>query len=150
PTGMNEQYDKRDDLDDDAPIVAVDFTPIGAERRGFVLQLSPARIAVGGALLLFASAGWFVLSARSVFFDVRPAGGTVSVSGGLAVQVGPRYLVRTGDIAVSVSAPGYYNFNSTLTVGSEQAQTFAIELQPLPGFLTLQTSPSDGVEVSID
>jgi formylglycine-generating enzyme required for sulfatase activity len=147
---MSEQYDKRDSFDDEAPIVAVDFTPIDAERRSFALQLSPARIAVGAALLLFAGAGWFVLSARSVFFDLRPAGGDISVSGGLAVQVGPRYLVRAGDIAVRVSAPGYQDFNSVLTVGSEQAQTFAIELQPLPGFLALQTNPPDGVEVSID
>ncbi|MGA0807189.1 MAG: PEGA domain-containing protein, partial [Pseudohongiellaceae bacterium] len=99
---------------------------------------------------MFATAGWFVLSARSVFFDVRPPGGAVSVSGGLAVQVGPRYLIRSGDIDVSVSAPGYYDFTTALAVGSEPAQTFAIELQPLPGFLDLDTGALDGAEVSVD
>jgi len=142
--------DNRDDLHDDGTIVAVDFTPLGAQRKRLALELSPARIAVGSALLLFAAAGWFVLSARSVFFDVRPAGGAVSVSGGLAVQVGPRYLIRSGDIDVAVSAPGYYDFSTALTVGSEQAQTFAIELQPLPGFLDLDTGALEGVEVSVD
>ena len=105
---------------------------------------------MGSALLVFATAGWFVLSARSVFFDVRPPGGAVSVSGGLAVQVGPRYLIRSGDIDVSVSAPGYYDFTTALAVGSEPAQTFAIELQPLPGFLDLDTGALDGAEVSVD
>lgn len=143
-------HDTHDDFRDDATIVPVDFTPLGAERRGFSLQLSPARIAVGTALAVFATAGWFVLSARSVFFDVRPPGGTVDVSGGFAVQVGPRYLIREGDIEVAVSAEGYYDFSTALTVGSEQAQTFAIELQPLPGKLELSTAGLDGVEVSVD
>lgn len=144
------QDDKHDNLHDDGPIVAVDFTPLGAQRKRLSLQLSPARIAVGSALLVFATAGWFVLSARSVFFDVRPPGGEVSVSGGFSVQVGPRHLVRSGDIEVAVTAPGYYDFTTALTVGSEQAQTFAIELQPLPGFLDLDTGALDGVEVSVD
>lgn len=151
---MAQQYDKRNNLPDepldDGPIVPVDFTPVGAARQRLLPQLSPARIAVGGALLLFAGAGWFVLSARSVFFDVRPPGGSVSVSGGFALQIGPRYLIREGDIDVTVSAPGYYDFSTALAVGSEQAQTFAIELQPLPGFLALDTTPPDGVEVSVD
>lgn len=144
------QDNKHDDLHDDGPIVAVDFTPLGAQRKRLSLQWSPARIAVGSALLVFATAGWFVLSARSVFFDVNPPGGEVSVSGGFSVQVGPRHLIRTGDIEVAVSAPGYYDFNSALTVSSEQAQTFAIELQPLPGFLDLDTGALDDVEVSVD
>lgn len=144
------QDNNHHELHDDGPIVAVDFTPIGAQRKRLSLQWSPARIAVGSALLVFATAGWFVLSARSVFFDVRPPGGEVSVSGGFSVQVGPRHLIRTGDIEVAVSAPGYYDFSSALSVSSEQAQTFAIELQPLPGFLDLDTGALDGVEVSVD
>ena len=142
--------DNRDDLHDDGPIIAVDFTPLDAQRKRLPLQLSPARVAVGSALLLFTAAGWFVLSARSVFFDVRPPGGEVSVSGGFAVQVGPRHLIRSGDIDVAVAAPGYYDFNTALTVSSEQAQTFAIELQPLPGFLDLDTGALVGAEVSVD
>ena len=144
------QDDKHDNLHDDGAIVAVDFTPLGAQHKRLSLQLSPARVAVGSALLVFATAGWFVLSARSVFFDVRPPGGAVSVSGGFSFQVGPRYLIRSGDIDVAVSSPGYYDFNTPLTVGSEQAQTFAIELQPLPGFLDLDTGALSGVEVSVD
>jgi len=147
---MSQQYDKRNDIHDDGPIVAVDFTPIDAERKRFALQLSPARIAVGTALVVFAAAGGFVLTARSVFFDVRPPGAAVEVSGGFALRIGPRYLIRQGDIEVAVSAPGYYDFTTPLEVGSPQAQTFAIELQPLPGFLALQTDPPEGVEVSVD
>lgn len=137
-------------LDDDAPIEAVDFVPLDREHRGLQLDISFARVALGGALLLFASAGWFVLTARSVYFDVRPLGSVVDVEGGMALQIGPRYLMRQGDINVKVSMEGYEDFSSALTIGEEQAQTFAIELVPLPGTLDIDTGIVSGAEVVVD
>jgi formylglycine-generating enzyme required for sulfatase activity len=99
--------------------------------------------------LLFAGAAWFVLTARSVFFDVRPAQGSVEV-GGMALRVGPRYLMRAGPAEVAVQAEGYYDYASTLTIGDEQAQTFLIELLPLPGFLDLDSGAVTGAEVFVD
>ena len=135
---------------DDAPIIAADFTPIDAKRRGLSLQLSPVRISIGAALLLFMLAGWFVLTARSIFFDVAPLGSEVNVSGGLALQVGPRYLIREGAIDVRINAEGYYEYAGELAVGNQQAQTFTIELLPLPGFLDLDTGAVTGAEIIID
>lgn len=134
----------------DEPIIPIEFTPVDANRRGESWRPSTAQIAVGGALALFAGVAWFVLTARSVFFDVRPLTSTVAVSGPLAVQVGPRYLIRSGAIDVAVQAEGYYDYTGTLTVGDAQAQTFAIELIPLPGFLDLDTGVITGAEVSVD
>jgi formylglycine-generating enzyme required for sulfatase activity len=137
-------------LADDEPIVAVDFTPLGAERKRRGLKLSPVRIAIGAALVVFVAAGWFVLTARSVFFDVTPVTSAVSVAGPLAVRVGPRYLMRSGAADVSIRAEGYYDFDQTLTIGDDQAQTFAIELVPLPGFLDLDTGNVVAAEVFVD
>ena len=134
---------------DDEPIVPIEFTPVAAG-RGEGWRPSRAQIAVGSALLLFTGAAWFVLTAKSVFFDVRPLQSTVDVSGALALQLGPRYLMRAGPVDVVVQAEGYYDFNSTLMVGAEQAQTFAIELIPLPGFLDLDTGTVTGAEVVVD
>jgi len=148
---MSEQHKvPQYDLPDDAPIVPADFTPIDAERRGFRLQLSPVRVAISTALMVFVLAGWFVLTARSVFFDVTPLGSSVSVSGGLATQVGPRYLIRQGMIDVRIVAEGYYEFTQVLEVGQEQAQSFAIELTPLPGYLDLDTGALSDVVVIVD
>lgn len=134
---------------DDEPIVPVDFTPLGAQRRRAGPRFSPVRIAVGVALATAAATSWFVLTAKSVFFDVSPIASDVSVAG-LAVRVGPRYLMRTGAADVSISAPGYYDFSGTLDIGADQAQTFAIELVPLPGFLDIDTGAITGAEVTVD
>jgi formylglycine-generating enzyme required for sulfatase activity len=137
-------------LSDDEPIVPVEFTPIGAERGASGFKLSPAKLAVGSALVVFAGAAWFVLTAKSVFFDVKPLNSAVSVSGLLAIQVGPRYLMRAGAADVSIQAEGYHDYSGTLTIGADQAQTFAIELVPLPGFLDIDTGNVTGAEVFVD
>src|SRR5690606_28898551 len=92
------------DLPDDETIIPADFTPLGREGRGPLLRLSLPKLAVAAALLVFAAAGWFVLTAKSVFFDVRPLDSQVSVAQALALQVGPRYLIPRGDIDVRVEA----------------------------------------------
>ncbi|MGV3590668.1 MAG: PEGA domain-containing protein [Gammaproteobacteria bacterium] len=135
---------------DDEPIVPIDFTPVDPNRRDRGWRPNKAQVAVGGALLLFTGAAWFVLTARSVFFDVRPLGSAVDVEGSMALQVGPRYLIRSGPVDVTVQAEGYYDYTGTLTVGDAQAQTFAIELIPLPGFLDLDTGSVTGAEVFVD
>src|SRR3989338_8258979 len=87
---------------DDEPIIPIEFTPVDANRHGDRWKPSAAQVAVGGALMLFAGVAWFVLTAKSVFFDVRPLTGTVDVSGPFAIEVGPRYLIRSGAVDVTV------------------------------------------------
>ncbi|MES2604154.1 MAG: PEGA domain-containing protein [Pseudomonadota bacterium] len=134
---------------DDEPIVPIDFTPIEAQRKRLRLP-SAVSVAVGGTLLVFAGISWFVITARSVFFEVTPAEGAISVDGGLAFQFGSRFLIREGDIAVRVIAPGYYDLDQTVTVGEAQTQSFALELIPLPGFLDIDTGLVTGAEVVVD
>src|SRR5688572_10440327 len=107
---------------DDETIVPVDFTPLAAEQKRFRLNLSPARLMLGAALLTAATTGWFVLTAKSVFFAVNPlTEHTIDLDGPLAVKIGPRYLMRAGLVAVNIKAEGYYEFTNTLEVGSDQA-----------------------------
>jgi formylglycine-generating enzyme required for sulfatase activity len=147
---MADQRNQAPFLSDDDPIVPIDFTPMGAERKRLRLPLSLAGIAVSGILVVFVGVSWFVLTARSVSFALTPPESEVSVSGALAVEVGPRYLIRQGDMRVQVTAAGYSDFDGTLTVGEPQAQSFAIELTPLPGFLNLDTGAVTGAEVFAD
>ncbi len=138
-------------LSDDETIVAVDFTPLEAEQKRFRLKLSPARIVLGAALLTAVTTGWFVLTAKSVFFAVNPLiAHTIELEGPLAVKIGPRYLLRQGQLAATINAEGYYEYINTLEVGSAQSQTFAIDLVPLPGFLDLDTGAVSGAEVIVD
>jgi formylglycine-generating enzyme required for sulfatase activity len=135
---------------DDAPLEAVDFVPLAPPQQRFGLSFNPARVALGVALAAFIGSGWYIVTARSVFFDVQPLGSTVDVDGGLALQIGPRYLIQQGDIHVTVHAEGYDDYNQALQVGDAQAQTFAIALQPLPGLLSLSTGMVEAAEVLID
>lgn len=132
------------------PIVPIDFTPLDGKARRSRFRLSPARIVLGGVLLLFACAAWFVLTAKSVFIDVAPLGSDVAVHSPMALKIGPRYLMREGEYAVAVRAEGYYPLDTSLTVGEQQAQTFNLELTRLPGFLNLSTGAVEGARVFID
>ena len=138
-------------LPDDETIVPVDFTPLEAQRKSFTLNLSPARLVMGAALLMAVTTGWFVLTAKSVFFAIDPViEHTITLDGPLAIKIGPRYLMRPGQVAVNINAEGYYQFSGAFEVGADQAQTFAVELMPLPGFLDLDTGSVTGAEVSVD
>jgi len=132
------------------PIQPIDFTPVGQTSKKFSFKLSPAKIILSAFLLLFAGVAWFVLSAKSVYLDVTPATSLISVQSPLAIKIGPRYLVLEGDLPVTVSAEGYYSLDTNLTVTDQQAQTFVINMQPLPGFLTLNSGNINGAQVFID
>jgi formylglycine-generating enzyme required for sulfatase activity len=137
-------------------IAPVDFKPLESSGNRQWLQLSPAHCAIAFALAFFVSAGWFVLSARSIYFDVQPLlsdspiTSEISIEGALNLQVGPRYLVLPGNIEVTVNSPGYYDFMGKLIVGEEQSQSFLINLTPLPGKLNISTSELQNVQVLVD
>ncbi|MEX2367857.1 MAG: PEGA domain-containing protein, partial [Pseudohongiellaceae bacterium] len=132
------------------PIVPIDFTPADKTRRSVSFRLSPARVLIGGAAVLFAAAAWFVLTAKSVFIDISPVNGEISIDKFLAIKIGPRYLMPEGEAQASISAEGYYQLDTSLTVTEEQTQTFSIDLIPLPGFLNLTTTPVNDASVYID
>lgn len=134
----------------DDPIAPIDFTPIDASARKKGFRLSPIKIVLSAVLLVFAGAAWFVLSARSVFLDVTPGTSVVSVNHPMAVKIGPRYLVLEGDLPITVSAEGYYDLDTVLTVSDQQAQTFVIDMEPLPGFLTVTAGTLAAATVIVD
>ncbi len=80
----------------DDPITPIDFTPVDGTEKKFSITLSPVKIVLSLILLVFAGAAWFVLSARSVYLDVRPGTSLVSVNHPITVKIGTRYLVLEG------------------------------------------------------
>ena len=93
-----------DNIDDDInkvngpadPIIPIDFTP--HEEKGPLVTFKPRLIhfVIGLFLIVSGVAGWFVLTARSVFVEVTPITAEIEISGGLHVRLGQRYLIRTG------------------------------------------------------
>src|SRR5690606_16914153 len=84
------------------------------------------------------------------FIDVQPINAQIDIDGGMAVKIGPRYLIHSGSLNLSLQAEGYYPYQSSLEITEEQTQTYRYELIPLPGFLSIETTPVAGVTVYID
>ncbi|MDG2176688.1 MAG: PEGA domain-containing protein [Gammaproteobacteria bacterium] len=132
------------------PITPIEFTPVDGSAKKLSFSFSPIKIILSLVLVLFAGAAWFVLSARSVYLDVTPGTSLVNVNHPLAIKIGPRYLVLEGALPITVAAQGYYDLESSLTVTTEQSQTFVIDMLPLPGFLTISSENVTGATVTID
>ncbi|MEX1198860.1 MAG: PEGA domain-containing protein [Pseudohongiellaceae bacterium] len=140
---------------DDELITPVDFTPPPAAGRQWSLRPRLWHGLVALFLVAAVGAAWFVLTARSVFIETTPVTADVDISGGLAVQVGPRYLIRPGDYRLSLRNEGYHDLDTLLSVSGAQAQTHEAVMQPMHGFVTLRATdedgePLDGVRARLD
>lgn len=125
------------------------FTPLDPQSTPAPPPRRPGRLLLWGGLALAALVMTFLLTARSLHVNVvAEAPADVSVSG-LALPLGEHYLVRPGDYEVRAKAPGYHPLVTSVTVGEEEDPTVELVLQPLPGRLSIDTTPP-GARVSID
>ncbi|MDB9843559.1 PEGA domain-containing protein [Porticoccaceae bacterium] len=127
---------------------ATDFTPIdtaGIKRR---LPVSPGML----ALAVLATSGLVIMLylfvARAVIFQTDPENADIDISG-LSFNIGDNYLLLSGDYGIQASAEGYYPLNQTITVSKEPTQDLKLQLQPLPGNLSV-SSDIASIAVSID
>lgn len=104
---------------------------------------------VPGAVLLFALGMLFLFTARSVEISVESTERADVSLGGLHLPFGGRYLMRPGDYALSITAPGYEPLATTLSVTGDDSQRFNFSLQPRPGRISLRSQPA-GAAVSLE
>ena len=144
---------QRRDTDFIEPIVPVDFTPPQGDGPGFGFRWRWRWRWLYGAVAAFAAlsgfAAWFVLTARSVYIEVEPLTAGIELSGGLSFQIGPRYLLRSGEYQLRLSNAGYHDREIDLMVGEEAAQTHQYALNPLPGRVSVSSGELAGARVSI-
>lgn len=125
-------------------ITPVDFSPPPPPGRRLSLRLRWYHAVIAVGVVAVSVPAWFVLTARSVFVDITPPEASVEVVRGFAVQIGPRYLMRSGDYELRASAPGYFDSEFVMTVSDDQAQTHPFELEPRPGLISLEVTGADG------
>ncbi|MCX2982648.1 PEGA domain-containing protein [Halieaceae bacterium IMCC14734] len=116
------------------------FTPMGADPQHQKRLISPLQLGLIAVLFLFAIAFWFLFSARSVLFSVIPADADINIDGGLQLKLGERYLLRSGDFTISLTAPGYYPQQQPLLVSESSQQSFEYALEKLPGLLNISST----------
>jgi len=132
------------------PIVPIDFTPNQETTKRFSYRFRWFHAVVLVFSVLSSAAGFFVLTARSVFIEVNPASAEIEISGGIALQLGPRYLLRSGTYRLMLKNEGYYDTATQLIVGIEQSQTHPFDMRKLPGLVSIDTENMTGARVRID
>ena len=127
------------------------FEPPGAgiRRRRRRRLPGPLPLALLAAALLLLAAAWFLLSARAVSLAFTPAAEQVRIEGGLALPMGARWLLRPGTYTVRAEAAGYHPLEASMVVEREGGNVFAFEFRPLPGRLTVLSTPP-GAVVEVD
>lgn len=125
------------------------FEPLNPAAAPSKKKIPPSRWLMYLLVALFVIALWFLLTARSLEITVvAEEDASVSLAG-LVLPFGDRFLLRSGTYALSVSAPGYHPYSSDIEVSKEATQRQEIILQPLPGKLTVSSTPL-GAAVTVD
>jgi formylglycine-generating enzyme required for sulfatase activity len=126
------------------------FTPLDTSNPGSNNQdsrqslLQPRNLVIV-SLLVSALVMGFLFTAKSV--RIKAISDTVaelSVSG-LAIPFGERYLMLPGTYQVSVRAEGYQALDTEVSISSQDNQTLELILQPLPGRLSVTSTPEDAL-----
>jgi formylglycine-generating enzyme required for sulfatase activity len=107
---------------------------------------------VGAALAVLAVLSYLLFSAKSIQFDVQPAGAdSIDISGGwFRLQLADRDLLREGTYTVEVAKEGYYDVSQSFQVDATPSRTVLVEMRKLPGFLSVAADPAVEALVTID
>jgi formylglycine-generating enzyme required for sulfatase activity len=95
-------------------------------------------------------AAWFVLTGRSVYVETEPAVAVVRIEGGFSLRLADRFLIRSGEYTVRMSADGYHPLSEPLTINEADSQHFRFTLRKLPGSLRVTTGTLSGARVAVD
>ena len=135
-------------MPDNNPLLATDFTPMDGNGAKRGLPLSPGML----TLAVLAGVGIIIMAylfmARAVIFQTEPSTADIEISG-LSFNIGDNYLLLRGDYDITANATGYYPLLESISVGDNATQELKLELQPLPGNLSI-TSELENIKVSVD
>lgn len=142
-----------EELPDDEAIAPTAFTRAAETAAKIEKQrTSPLKVIVSVGLAALLLASYLLFSAKSVQFEIEPAGPDgFSIEGGwFRLPIGDRVLLRKGDYAARVQKKGYYDVEQSFVVGDQQSMTVSLRMRKKPGrLLVLADSATDAV-VTVD
>ncbi|HEX6571366.1 MAG TPA: PEGA domain-containing protein, partial [Steroidobacteraceae bacterium] len=104
-------------------------------RRRLVPTLAGALV-----LALLGFVAWFFATGRAVTIVTQPAEAEVSVSGGLALEVGNSVFARPGRYGLEITQPGYEVLRTPLVVADAANQRATFTLQKRPGRIEVRSA----------
>jgi formylglycine-generating enzyme required for sulfatase activity len=108
-------------------------------------------IVLGVLFCMLAYGVWFVFTAKQMVFQIDPTPDHISIKGGLLkMRFGSYYLLRPGDYVLKVSKQGYHTVTYPFQVTKEKSQKLSIQMEKLPGRLTLTAYDKDQPSVPIE
>jgi formylglycine-generating enzyme required for sulfatase activity len=108
-------------------------------------------IAVGVVFVLLATAAWYVFTARQVTIQIEPEPDRVSIKGGLAgPRLGAYYLLRPGKYTLQADKACYQRLAQQVVVGQEKKQHIALEMEKLPGRLSVEAHQAELPSIKIE
>ncbi len=137
---------------DSGPAGAIEpsaFQPLGSAEQKPPRQVHTGRWLLAACALVFGLVMLFLLSARSLQVVVVAATPAQVSLDGIALPFGNRYLLRPGTYTVHASAEGYHPLETSVTVDDRDSQSLQLELQLLPGLVSIDSTPP-GASVQID
>ncbi len=130
---------------DGAPdvIIPVAFEPAQPGSASQRTRPKPALVVLLVAAAVAALVLLFLFTAKSIQINTDPGDASYKISGGLAIKLGQRYLLRPGDYQLQASHQAYYPLQEAFSVDAKDSQRFAFVLQRLPDLLTVNSKPTD-------
>jgi formylglycine-generating enzyme required for sulfatase activity len=126
------------------------FEPLSAQDGPSKPEKRPWRWIPITTAIIFIVVMAFLLSARSLEIKVLAEGeADISISGGLAMPFGSRYLLRQGLYEVTVQVSGYRPMVSEVNVDDQDRQILELTPLPLPGEISFNSQPAEA-EVLLD
>lgn len=123
-------------------IAPAHFEPPGARSQRRFILIKPVHIVLAAILVVAALMLVFLFSAKSILIETDPGDANFAISGGLAIKLGERYLLRPGEYDLRASHDEYFPLKQSFIVTSDQRQRFAFTLQRLPDMLTVNSTPA--------
>jgi formylglycine-generating enzyme required for sulfatase activity len=100
---------------------------------------------------LLSASAWFVFTARQVVIRIEPEPDRIAISGGIITpRVGDYYLLRPGEYTLTAFKQCYEPLMEPIRVASERSQTLKLQMERLPGIVSLRAYQEKQPSVEIE
>ena len=101
--------------------------------------------------LILSASAWFVFTARQLVIRIEPSPDRITIGGGLiAPRLGAYYLLRPGDYTLKAFKACYRPLEQNIRVAEEKTQTLNLQLEKLPGVVSLWVHEAEKPSVVIE